>query len=146
LSGEPLIYSLLELTRTLATRTETLLADVMAELDLTQPLADALWQLDPAAPPPAMRELAARLRCDPSTVTFLADRLEAKGLVTRQVDPHNRRVKTLHLTPQGLHARRSLVNAMATRSPMAGLSPDDQRRLHRLLVRAIASHQATSPR
>lgn len=147
LSGEPLIYSLLELTRALATRTEALIADVMVELDLTQPLADALWQLDVAAPPPAMRELAAKLRCDPSTVTFLVDRLEAKGLAARRIDRRNRRVKTVHLTPEGVEARGNLVDAMATRSPLAGLSEDDQRLLRQLLTRAIASDKvATAPR
>ncbi len=135
---EPLIYSLLALTHTLTTTTEAMISDVLTELDLTHALADALWQLDPAAPEPAMRELAARLHCDPSTITFLADRLEAKGMVTRQVDARNRRVKTLRLTPEGRRTRRRLVEAMAVRSPMANLAREDQLLLQRLLIRALA--------
>jgi len=136
---EPLIYALLDLVLGLADRTLALIADVLRELDLTQPLADALWQLDPKAPAPSMRELAARLRCDPSTVTFLADRLEVKNLASREVDQKNRRVKTLNLTPAGRKARRTLVRAMTTRSPIARLTPDDQHRLHQLLTLAIDS-------
>ncbi|MFD5629176.1 hypothetical protein [Streptomyces sp. NPDC127072] len=43
-------------------------------------MADALWQLDPDAPAPSIRQMAARLQCDPSTVTFLADRLMTKAM------------------------------------------------------------------
>lgn len=136
---EPLIYALVDRVLALADRTLAVIADVLRELDLTQPLADALWQLNPNAPAPSMRELAARLRCDPSTVTFLADRLEAKDLAARKVDQKNRRVKTLHLTPAGRKARRTLVHAMTTRSPIARLTPDDQHRLHQLLTLAITS-------
>jgi len=136
-SGEPLIYALVDLTLGLADRTQALITDVLAELDLTQALADALWHLDPAAPLSPLRALATKLRCDPSTVTFLADRLEAKHLATRRVDPANRRVKTLQLTPRGRRARRRLVDAMTTRSPLAQLTPDDQHQLHQLLQRTV---------
>jgi len=138
-AGEPLIYALVDLVLGLSDRTLALIADVLRELDLTQPLADALWQLDPRVPAPSMRELAHKLRCDPSTVTFLADRLETKNLAFRQVDPANRRVKTLHLTPIGRKARSTLVTAITTRSPIARLTPDDQHRLHELLTVAVAS-------
>ena len=138
-AGEPLIYALVDLVLGLSDRTLALIADVLRELDLTQPLADALWQLDPQAPAPSMRELAHKLRCDPSTVTFLADRLEAKNLAAREVDPGNRRVKTLHLTPHGRKARNTIVAAITTRSPIARLTREDQYRLHQLLTVAVAS-------
>jgi len=136
-SGEPLIYALVDLTLGLADRTQALITDVLAELDLTQALADVVWHLDPAAPLPSLRALATRLRCDPSTVTFLADRLEVRHLATRRVDPANRRVKTLQLTPRGRRARRRLVDAMATRSPLAQLTHDEQHQLHQLLQRTV---------
>ncbi|MFI0354880.1 MarR family winged helix-turn-helix transcriptional regulator [Actinomadura sp. 9N407] len=59
----------------------------LAEHELTLPLSDVLWMLDPALPAPAMKELAARLHCDPSSVTFLIKRLEERGLVERRPDP-----------------------------------------------------------
>jgi DNA-binding MarR family transcriptional regulator len=138
-AGEPLIYALVDLVLGLSDRTHALIADVLRELDLSQPLADALWQLDPQVPAPPMRELADKLRCDPSTVTFLADRLEEKNLAFRQVDPSNRRVKTLHLTPAGKDARDTLVTAITTRTPMAHLTPSDQRHLHHLLSLAVGA-------
>ncbi len=110
---------------------------IMAQLDLTAPLANALWHLDPSAPALPMRDLASRLSCDPSTVTFLADRLEERQLLQRRVDPKNRRVKLLVLTPKGEKARRALVERMATGSPIARLLIRDQQQLHRLLAKAL---------
>ena len=106
---ESLLYELLDLGFALADRTNELIADVLRELELTIPLANALWKLNPGAPAPSMREVAASLRCDPSTVTFLADRLEKRGLVERRVNPANRRSNTLVLTPKGVKVRRKLV-------------------------------------
>jgi DNA-binding MarR family transcriptional regulator len=47
--------------------------------------------------------LAAELGMTASSVTRLADRLEAAGLVARGADPHNRSIVTLGVTPDGLH-------------------------------------------
>jgi DNA-binding MarR family transcriptional regulator len=134
---ESLLYALLDLGFALADRTNELVADVLRELELTIPLANALWKLNPGTPAPSMREIAASLRCHPSTVTFLADRLQERELVERVVNPANRRSSTLVLTPKGVEVRRRLVEAMATRSPMARLSTAEQRQLHRLLSKAL---------
>jgi len=142
-SSEPLLYALLDLSFAVADRTNALIADVLAELELTQALANALWHLDPRTPAPAMRQLAAKLRCDPSTVTFLADRLQNKGLLTRQIDPDNRRTKILVLTPAGRSTRHRLVHAMATHSPIARLTTPEQRNLHELLTKAVGVHTLT---
>lgn len=116
-----------------------LVGDLLAEMDLTMPLADALWQLDPAAPPPSMRQLAAGLRCDPSTVTFLADRLLERGLIEVRVDQTDRRRKSVTLTAAGERTRERLLDAVATCSPLARLSHQEQQQLHGLLSRALAS-------
>ena len=131
------IPSLVGLIFDLSKGLQGLVGDVLAELEITLPLADALWRLDPDAPPPSMRQLAAGLRCDPSTVTFLADRLIERDLVAVRVDPADRRRKTVTLTPKGAETRRRLLASIATRSPLSRLSPDEQRLLHDLLGRAV---------
>ena len=137
-----LIYALVDLTFAAAHRTNALVSKVLAELEISHPLANALWKLDPDGEAPSMKELAAGLRCDPSTVTFLADRLEEKGLVRRRVNPRNRRVKTLLLTAKGRDYRRRLVLAMATHTPAALLAPEEQEQLYRLLSKAMAASDA----
>ena len=135
--SESLIYALAELTFELANRTNAVIDELLAQLDLTAPLASALLHLDPSAPALPMRELASRLSCDPSTVMFLADRLEERGLLQRRVDPKNRRVRLLVLTPKGARVRGALVERMATGSPIACLPVRDQQQLRRLLAKAL---------
>jgi DNA-binding MarR family transcriptional regulator len=144
-ASESLIYALSELTFELANETNAVVGEVLAQLDLTAPLANALWHLDPSAPALPMRDLASRLNCDPSTVTFLADRLEERGLLQRRVDPKNRRVKLLVLTTKGQRARGALVERMATGSPIARLPVRDQQQLHRLLTKALGRQLENRP-
>src|SRR5437763_1370402 len=61
-------------------RVQAHFAAAVAELDLAPMQAKALHELD-VEPPISMRELAERLRSDPSNVTGLIDRLEARGPV-----------------------------------------------------------------
>jgi DNA-binding MarR family transcriptional regulator len=60
-----------------------------SELDLHPAQAGALLQLSSPLP---MHELAGLLACDNSNVTGLIDRLEARGLVSRQPSSDDRRV------------------------------------------------------
>ena len=52
-----------------------------------------------------MSALAAALQCDNSNVTGIVDRLEAQGLVERRPAAHDRRVKTLVVTTEGVELR-----------------------------------------
>ncbi|MBU3065149.1 MarR family transcriptional regulator [Nocardia sp. NEAU-G5] len=132
---EALVYGVLDLVYTVAEQIDALLADTVGELGLTAVMAKTLWAIEPSATP-SMRQLAADLSCDPSTVTFLADRLQEKGLITREIDPANRRAKIVSLTERGLEIRRRLGIAMLTRSPVTHLSTTEQRQLNRLLSKA----------
>src|SRR3954449_8726248 len=51
--------------------------------------------------PTPMRKLACVMRCDPSNVTGLADRLEERGLVAGLPQPRRRRGRALAPAPEG---------------------------------------------
>ena len=68
----------------------------------------ALVQLDPEAPV-SQKELAARLKCNPSTVVDPTDRLEQAGLVVRRPNPDDRRVNVLMVTTRGAKVRKDLI-------------------------------------
>jgi DNA-binding MarR family transcriptional regulator len=114
----------------------------MAELDLAPVQAKALHELN-VEPPISMRELAERLKSDPSNVTGLIDRLEARGLVERRPDPQDRRIKGLALTSAGARLRERLFARLysAPRS-VAALSEPDQRTLRDVLQRVLAASSA----
>ena len=133
----PLLEQLVEQAYTFSAAMGRWSATILAELELTEALGDVLWQLGAVGEAVPMRDLAGRLQCDPSNVTFLADRLEERGLIERRPDLSDRRVKLLALTTAGMAVRTRIVQAAATRSPLARLSPADQQRLCRLLDKCL---------
>jgi len=116
----------------------------LRDLDLTEPLAEVLWTLEPEGDPLPRRDLAARLRCDPSNVTFLADRLEARGLIERVVDGRDRRLKAMRLTPAGVATRARLLAGFASGSPFARLTVAEQGHLVDLLARSVRVPRAAA--
>ena len=116
---------------------------IAAEFGLTGPQARLLVQLGDPVP---MGQLAERLDCDPSNVTGLVDRLHARGLLERQVDEADRRVKLLTLTSAGRRLRAELeARLFAGRPLLARLSRGDQQALRDLLRRAVGSPGDESP-
>jgi hypothetical protein len=76
------------------------IASLVRDVDLTEPLADALWQLA-AGRALSRREVAERLQCDPSNVTFLVDRLQraAAGMAIPAGDRSIRPAAVLRTDP-----------------------------------------------
>jgi MarR family transcriptional regulator for hemolysin len=62
---------------------------------------NALTAVADSPEPPSQRELARRLGVDGATLVTTLDRLVAGGLVRRDSEPGDRRVKRIALTPQG---------------------------------------------
>lgn len=77
-----------------------------------------------------------RLR-DPSNVTGIVDRLEARGLIERQHHATDRRVKHLALTPEGRRLRRRVDAILSTAPGVSGLAAADQAALLALLTRSV---------
>jgi DNA-binding MarR family transcriptional regulator len=69
----------------------------------------------------SQKELAELLEVEPITVARLIDRLQARGMVERRSDPHDRRIWRLHLCPPAepvlalVHETRADIMRMVTR-------------------------------
>ncbi|BBC96217.1 MarR family winged helix-turn-helix transcriptional regulator [Streptomyces griseofuscus] len=88
--------------------------------------------------PLPMRKLAQKLKCEPSNVTGIVDRLEARGLAERRPDPADRRIKMAAATEEGLRVARDLREGLHfAREPLAGLSADERGTLRDLLRRML---------
>ncbi|HEY5835955.1 MarR family winged helix-turn-helix transcriptional regulator [Streptomyces sp.] len=86
--------------------------------------------------PMPMRQIAQRLKCEPSNVTGIVDRLEAQGLAERRSDPADRRVKLAAATPAGVEtAARVRESLDFAREPLAALSARERAALRDLLKR-----------
>ena len=77
------------------------------ELGLTPGHVKALLALDPDEPQ-TMGTLAHSFACDASTMTWLVDRLEERGLVERRGLKNDRRVKRVALTAEGVRTKKEL--------------------------------------
>jgi DNA-binding MarR family transcriptional regulator len=108
-----------------------------AELSLSPAEAKTLAQLEADLPLP-MRALAARVHANPSNITVIVARLEARGLVSREVSS-DRRVKGVRLTRAGRELRERLARRLRVDHPVLHhLSDTEQCRLLELLRRLNA--------
>lgn len=80
----------------------------VAELGTTPGELKALLHLAPGGSATS-GELARAWNNDPSTTTWLVDRLEQRGLVERRPDPQDRRVKQVFLTDEGVRVRQQVT-------------------------------------
>lgn len=111
--------------------------------DLTAMQAKVLMFLGDAEP---MRCVAENLGCDPSNITGVVDRLQDRGLLTRTEDPHDRRVKILHVTPSGKRLRETIGMELFRDVPgMSSLSPTQVAELKSLLSRLCAGSAEKQP-
>lgn len=87
--------------------------------------------------------LASSAMVTSGAITNRIDRLVARGLVTRDVDPDNRRTVRIGLTPEG----RRLVDATLPHhvaneaALLEPLSPTERERLAQLLRKLLAAHE-----
>ena len=110
-------------------------AQVLAEFGVPASVAGVLWALARGTEPPTMRDVAARLRCDPSTVSLVADKLQSVGLVARQPHPADGRKRTLALTERGHELWEVLTTRLHAAGLFAGLDAEEQRTLLALLTK-----------
>ena len=89
----------------------------------------------------SQRDIAARLLLDPSLVVPVVDELERRGLVTRTVDPNDRRGRLISATDAGRAAFTEAAALVAASDPAvaAGIADDERARLLTLLHRIAAA-------
>ena len=106
----------------------------------------ALVQLDPEHAI-SQKELAERLRCNPSTVVDPTDRLEERGLVARRAHPTDRRIKVLTVTPRGRLVRDQLISQLfEPPEALRRLPASDQQRFRDAMLAAVEGFARPAPR
>ena len=107
------------------------------DVGLTGRQALVLWMAQVNAPL-TMGGLARILHLDPSSVTGLVARLEAKGLVRRAAHPDDRRGTLIEVTATGRQLHRRLEKRLvAARPSIKRMSQQEKRTLRDLLARAL---------
>lgn len=84
--------------------------------------------------PMPMSQLAGRLKCEPSNITGLVDRMEKRGLVSREPDARDRRIKLVTPTESGRDAAAKIWTELDyAANPLAGLAQREREMLRDLL-------------
>lgn len=121
-----------------------LIARIVARYSKDYEAAAARYELTPiqakvlaaVTTPMPMHRIAEKLGSERSNVTGIVDRLEARGLVSREADERDRRIKNVAATPAGKVAARGFQRALQfAAEPLAALSERDRRQLRDLLRR-----------
>ena len=101
-------------------------------LGLTYSQAKLLWRLE-VGDTPSLKELARRCGVDPSNLGDVVDQLTKRKLVLSRPAEHDKRVRVVRLTADGVRLRRRLVACMSQNPALDGLSPKRQDQLLEIL-------------
>ncbi|MFF5424495.1 MULTISPECIES: MarR family winged helix-turn-helix transcriptional regulator [unclassified Streptomyces] len=139
--ADPLTLEVVELIGTVVARYHQEYEEAAAAHALTGAQARVLGLL--TLEPTPMRKIATKLRCEPSNVTGIIDRLESRGLVERRPDPADRRVKVAAPTAEGLATARRLRESLHfAREPLGELTDVERTLLRDLLRRMLGENAA----
>jgi len=128
---DPIAQEILRLVVGLTERMRAHFAKVTTDFGLSPMEGRALFRLEEPLP---MGELAGALGCDASYITGITNRLEEQGLVERQVDDADRRVKNLVVTSKGKELRETMrLRAEQDLPATAGLTDAQREELRNLL-------------
>jgi DNA-binding MarR family transcriptional regulator len=98
-------------------RWQRVMTAALAPLDLTHVqlvlLASAMW-LGRNGQPPNQVQLAAQAGTEVKMTSDVVARLEAKGLIARETDPHDSRAKVIRVTAAGAAAAQRAIVAVET--------------------------------
>ncbi|WP_431044612.1 MarR family winged helix-turn-helix transcriptional regulator [Streptomyces sp. P1-3] len=139
---DPLTQEVVELIGAVVARYYEEYEAAAAEHALTGAQARVLGLL--AREPVPMRRIAQTLKCEPSNITGIVDRLASRGLVERRTDPADRRVKLAAATDAGQETAARLRGSLSfAREPLAALSEAERTVLRDLLQRMLGDAPAT---
>jgi len=101
-------------------------------LELTYSQAKLLWRLE-VGDTPSLKELAKRCGVDPSNLATIVDQLTVRKLVLSRPAVHDKRVRVIRLTADGVRLRRKLVACLAQNPSIQSLPRERQQQLLEIL-------------
>ncbi|GGY27587.1 MarR family winged helix-turn-helix transcriptional regulator [Paludibacterium paludis] len=99
-----------DLIITLPKMWKTLLDERFKPFNMSSARWQVLFKLGRADEALTQNELALRIGIEPASLVRLIDALEGEGLVVRQPDPDDRRIKRVRLTPEAIELSRELFD------------------------------------
>ena len=104
----------------------------LESLELTYAQAKLIWRLN-AGDTPSLKEAARRCGVDPSNLSGVVDQLTERGLMTSRAAQHDKRVRIVRLTGDGVRMRKRLLACLAENPAVGSLSPARRKQLLEIL-------------
>ena len=101
-------------------------------LELTYAQAKLIWRLE-AGDTPSLKEAARRCGVDPSNLSGVVDQLTERGLVISRPGVHDKRVRVIRLTGEGVRMRKRLIACLTQNPTIGSLSASQQKQLLEIL-------------
>jgi DNA-binding MarR family transcriptional regulator len=101
-------------------------------LELTYAQAKLIWRLE-AGDTPSLKEAARRCGVDPSNLSSVVDQLTERGLMTSRPAAHDKRVRIVRLTGEGVRMRKRLIACLSQNPTLDSLSALQQQQLLEIL-------------
>jgi DNA-binding MarR family transcriptional regulator len=101
-------------------------------LELTYAQAKLVWRLQPGDTP-SVKEAARRCGVDPSNLSSVIEQLAERGYVATRPATHDRRIRIVRLTTEGVRLRRRLVACLAQNPSIGSLTAVQQKQLLEIL-------------
>jgi DNA-binding MarR family transcriptional regulator len=105
-------------------------------LELTYQQAKLIWRLE-ASDTPSLKEAARRCGVDPSNLSSVVDQLTERGLMTSRPAQHDKRVRIVRLTGEGVRMRKKLL-ACLKRNPTLGAMTEERQQQLLEILREVA--------
>jgi DNA-binding MarR family transcriptional regulator len=141
--GPPLPRRVAPLARRFQQICASMVAEALTGEDLVQLEYGTLVALE-LEPGVDQRRLADAMGIDPSNACLILERLQAKGLIERQINDSDRRVRNLYLAPKGkaLWRRLNVKVKVANDRVLAPLKTSEREIFLDLLIRVIDGNRA----
>ena len=113
----------------------------LQELDLTSAQGHVIGFLRRSEEPPCAKDMENAYGLSHATVSGILSRMEAKGFISQEPDPHDRRVKRLYLRDRGLDCSEQISRHIGEieRSMTADFTPEELDQFRDYLSRAISN-------
>ena len=113
----------------------------LQELDLTSAQGHVIGFLRHSKEPPCAKDMENAYGLSHATVSGILSRMEAKGFISQEPDPYDRRVKRLYLRDRGLDCSEQISQHIGEieRSITADFTPEELEQFQDYLSRAISN-------
>ena len=109
----------------------------LSRYDITPEQAGVLYMVRNVIPNASQSEISRQMLIEHHTISGTVKRMEAKGLIRREVDAERRNVIRVSLTGKGEEVYRQSVHRRSVRNVFSVLSPEERRQLANCLEKML---------